>query len=350
MEMRIRAIEDRAPRRRTVGPQIADQVDHHGAREHPRIREPQTADRADMLLELRGRTRAPREVPAVVRARCDLVDQQATIGQLEHLDGEHADMAERLGDRQRDVVDLLLRERRDLRRCPRGVQDVLAMHVLRDGKRANLAEHAARDDRGDLAAKRHDLLEHRIGATQPGPRGRRIRQLVDAELALAVIAGAAVLDDALPVEPLEARTQIELARDRCPARLRHAETIEELLLDLTILDRAQHARARPHRRVTLELLEDLGRDMLGIERDHVDLLREQHGRFEIVERPDDDAIGDLRGRAARIRIEHDDAIAHRARRERHHPAELAPAEHADRLTGKHRSRWTHLISALPALI
>ena len=104
----------------------------------------------------------------------------------------------------------------------------------------------------------------------------------------------------------------------------------------------------PHRRVTLELVEQLGRHVLGVERDHVDLLREVTRRFAIVERADDDAVGDLRGRAARARIEHDDAIAHAARRERHHAAELAAAEHADGPARQRRQRLTVIPACLRA--
>ena len=45
---------------------------------------------------------------AVVRARRDLVDEQPAVGELEHLDGDHADVAERLGDRHADLLGALL--------------------------------------------------------------------------------------------------------------------------------------------------------------------------------------------------------------------------------------------------
>jgi len=114
-----------------------------------------------------------------------------------------------------------------------------------------------------------------------------------------------VLDDAAAAEPLD--RELEVLVDGQPGRLRHAQAIEELLLDLAILDRAQHRRARAHRHDLLDRVEDLGRDVLGVERDHVDLLREVDRRLEIVECTDHHTVGDLGGGTARVRIEHHDA-------------------------------------------
>ena len=60
-----------------------------------------------------------------------------------------------------------------------------------------------------------------------------------------------------------------------------------------------------------------------------------HARGQLVERGlvgvlgSEMAVGHESGRAQRIGIEHHHAVAHRARPEREHPAELTAAEHAD---------------------
>ena len=113
--------------------------------------------------------------------------------------------------------------------------------------------------------------------------------------------------------------------------------IEELLLGLAVLDRAQHAGLGPHRGDRLELVEQRPRHVLGVERDHVDLLREPLGRNRVVERTDHHAVGDLRGRALCARVEHQHAIPHAPRRERHHAPELAATEDAERTAGEDQS-------------
>ena len=65
--------------------------------------------------------------------------------------------------------------------------------------------------------------------------------------------------------------------------------------------------------------------------------REMPGRIEIIECADHDTIGDLRRRAPRVRIEHDDPVPHLPCRDGHHPTELPTAEHADR-RARHQRR------------
>src|SRR6185369_9572625 len=76
----------------------SDEIFHDGAAAHePGDAGRQIADRADMLLELRRDRAFDRPVAAVVNARSDFVDQRAVRGG-EKFDGEHSDMAERLGN------------------------------------------------------------------------------------------------------------------------------------------------------------------------------------------------------------------------------------------------------------
>jgi hypothetical protein len=77
--------------------------------------------------------------------------------------------------------------------------------------------------------------------------------------------------------------------------------------------------------------------MLGVEGHHVDLAGELERGVDVVERADHHLVGDLAGRAARVAIEHDDAIAHAARGDRQHAAELAAAEDADGGAGQQRT-------------
>ena len=71
-----------------LGPQVAEQVDHRRRHHQVGRAQRQAAEGAHLLLELAGDGRLDRQVPRVVRARGDLVDQQPAVGGQEELDGQ----------------------------------------------------------------------------------------------------------------------------------------------------------------------------------------------------------------------------------------------------------------------
>src|SRR5689334_16795895 len=110
---------------------VAYEIVHHGSAAHQASKAGrQIADRADVLLELRGDRAFDGPVTAVVDARGNLVDHRATLAR-EELDGENADVAERFGKPQRRFLRL-----RDLHgdsiaaMDSRAAQDAFAMLVF----------------------------------------------------------------------------------------------------------------------------------------------------------------------------------------------------------------------------
>ena len=84
-------------------------------------------------------------------------------------------------------------------------------------------------------------------------------------------------------------------------------------------------------------------DVLQLVGDDVAQRTEAAGGIDVVIAPDDELVRHGRRRAARVRVERDDPVAHRARREREHPAQLAAAHDPDRGARRHRrgavGRW-----------
>ena len=128
-----------------------------------------------------------------------------SAGDHEHLDREHADIIQRVGDLLGDAAGLRGQRIGDRRRHARGLQDVVAVLVFGDVEAFDLAVGAARGDHRDFALERNEgFQDRRFGAeVLPDPVG--IVALADDRLALAVIAEAA---------GLEHGGQADLARSR----------------------------------------------------------------------------------------------------------------------------------------
>src|SRR5690606_8501565 len=77
-------------------PEIAQEVQHDHAAEAARVGERQAGRRARLLLELARDAGVPGVVPAIVRARSDLVGDQCAILQDEELNAEPAHILQRL--------------------------------------------------------------------------------------------------------------------------------------------------------------------------------------------------------------------------------------------------------------
>ena len=88
------------------------------------VAEGQAAQGAHLLLELVGAARVERPVPAVVRPRGDLVDEEPAAVGDEQLDAQHADVVQLGGEAPGEAPRFLGRARR---RCPRGTTVVSRM-------------------------------------------------------------------------------------------------------------------------------------------------------------------------------------------------------------------------------
>ena len=84
---------------------VADQVGHHRIAVARRVAERPAGNGAHVVLELADEAGVDGPVAGIVHSGRDLVDEQARnfvprrlAPALKHLDAEHADMAERLGD------------------------------------------------------------------------------------------------------------------------------------------------------------------------------------------------------------------------------------------------------------
>ena len=147
-------------------------VDDGGRRQRRGRPEPEPGDRADVLLELRGRGALDRPVAAVVDARRQLVDDERSVGQQEQLDGERAAQAHR--------------DREPLGRCRRAAsaiaagigrgrdrldEDAVVVDVPSDREGRHLAIRPARDDDRQLRLER-ELASRPAGRPPARPPSR----------------------------------------------------------------------------------------------------------------------------------------------------------------------------------
>ncbi len=88
-----------------VGCRATEDIHHDGHRRGGgRGSERQVEDRAEVLLELTGAGALDGPVAGIVRAHGQLVDLDAAVRGLEHLDGHDSGHAEQPGNAQRDVL------------------------------------------------------------------------------------------------------------------------------------------------------------------------------------------------------------------------------------------------------
>src|SRR5262245_30630178 len=147
-----------------------------------------------MLFEL-GRVRPlDRPMPAVMDARRDLVDQWP-FGSSEEFDGQHADMAEGVGNGLRRCIGLVgeLVDRR-AGRNRRDPQYPTLMMVPGQREGAGLAVHGPRDHHAELGFEIDAGLGDGWLAADGVPGSFRIAWIADPGLPLAVIAIAAGLE------------------------------------------------------------------------------------------------------------------------------------------------------------
>ena len=109
---------------------LADEVDHDALAERVRRAEREAENGAYVVLELARDGAVDRPVARVVDARRELVREQLPID-LEQLDGEHADVAERVEELRRDLLGCALRS--VSRRSAGDCEDPAAMLVLGEG-------------------------------------------------------------------------------------------------------------------------------------------------------------------------------------------------------------------------
>ncbi len=108
----------------------------------------------------------------------------------EHLDREHADIAERLRDRLGDAARLRGNRERDGGRHARGLQDMVLMLVFGHVEAFDAAVASARRDDGNLALERHEGFENLRLPAEMLECGR-IGAVTQDHLPLAVIAESA---------------------------------------------------------------------------------------------------------------------------------------------------------------
>src|SRR5690606_27295668 len=140
----------------------AEQVRHARRRKLQRLRQRKVADRPQLQLELRRRTRLPGVVSRVVRAGRHLVDVQAVLGVYEQLHREQPDHVQPFDER----LAHRLRLARDLRGDTRGgegeVEDAVAVDVLTDREGGDLAARRAGAEHRDLHAEGDPPFEDQL--------------------------------------------------------------------------------------------------------------------------------------------------------------------------------------------
>ncbi len=286
-----------------------------------------------MLFELAGDGTVLRPVPAVVRSHGELVDEDALVGGLEELDGEHAGDAQPLGHRDAD-----------LRRHP--LQTLVgagcrgddlgahapALHGLDDGVGPHVARRSPRHLLGEFAREVDQLLDEQRPAagvfgegSEPVVGLRRRRH--DAH-ALPVVPAARGLDHGPAAVRVEELLQLGRVGDGGPVGLRQAEVGHAGAHDELVLRDAEGLGAGVHGDAGVdEGGEHVLRNVLVVEGDDVDVARERQHRVGVAVVAD--GRGGERRRHALVLREHADLDAQLHGGRDHHPRQLSSTDHSD---------------------
>ena len=323
MQVGVRIAEDRGPGIRLLPDQVVHL--HRGGGKRGRA-ERQAADRADVVLELRGDRALDRPVAAVVDTGCHLVEHRA-VRAAEELHRDHPDIVQRLGDAAHQRARFLGLVGDD----PCGRHDRLRENAVAVDVGGGIPEQylpifAAHGEDREFLLEGDEPFQDRRHAADRRPGAAQILGREDARLALAVIAEAARLQDGGGADRLDRGGQIVGAVDLDVGRRAAAERLDETLLVQPVLRRIERARVGQGgeigQRARIDILELVG--------DHRDLGRKAGHGGGIVVAAAGPAIGNFGGRAAGAGGVDVAAIAEVGGGDRQHAAELAAAEDADR--------------------
>src|SRR3984893_5993534 len=159
-----------------------------------------SGDRAYMLLELRGGGAVERPVTGIMDARGDFVDAkfQASIASAaghEHFDRDDATIDEGVGNHPREPDCLSRYLGAQARRNAGRFENMILMIVFTDVIGREFAACPARGDHRDLLGEGHDGFKDRGRAAERAECHAEMGTFADQDLALAVIAETATLED-----------------------------------------------------------------------------------------------------------------------------------------------------------
>ncbi len=214
------------------------------------------------------------------------------------------------------------------------------MAVLGDRKQRTGAGVAAREDHRNFIVERHETFQHAGLATEFAERGTRLLARRDPHLALAVVAEARHFQERRCTDLGERLVEIALAvdqRERC-----RGETVlrEPGFLVAAVLHDGDRVRAGRHPAIFRQRDEACRGYILEFRGDSGACLAQLMqcrfvgvGRLQV-------HVGHLSGRARRVGVEHHHPVAHGARGDGEHAAELAAAQDAQRRIRQDRRRLT----------
>ena len=181
-----------------------------------------------------------------MRTRRHLVDKNRLIGKDEELDGQMPHVVEFLSQTRGARTHRASRGVRHARGTDGDVQDVVGVHVLAHGQRLAVPVDVARHEHGALHHERNEPLEDARHVAETPERRASLLDRTDAGLALAIVAGASRLEDALSAHGIQRRGEFEVGEDGKPWRGLDSRVVHERLLQDAILAGGQSLRARTH--------------------------------------------------------------------------------------------------------
>ena len=315
---------------------LAEHVHHDRRAEQLRLDQRPAGDAADVRVELIDRARLDGVMPRIVRARCQLVDDDATVLGDEQLDGERASQLEAAGQGQRHLVSGARDLRAHLGGGDRHMQDVVAVVVAHDRERDVILAVAGHENRRlerEIDEPLQDGRWEAAAAVAAGANLLQVAVIAQHMLAVPVVSAGAGLEHARVMQVIDGGVKLLEGVDLTPGCGLDAMPVDEGLLVDAVLGNAQQVGALRGRDQVTHLVDGFGVDVLELIGEHIGLLRQIMDGGLVVVLTDDLKIGHLRGRAVRRRVEYADAEAHVLRAQCHHAAELSAADDADGRSG-----------------
>lgn len=188
MQLYGRLLKRGRPVRFSAFPNVAKKVRHRRRSIKFGRSERQSANGTHLLFELRSNARIERQMTGIVRPRCDLVDEKASVRCEKEFDAERADVAEGFGYRTSDLDRLGCNIRRHIRVRHRHVEYVIDVFILDHAVVCERTVRTACAYDGNFPLERDELLKHRFAAFQTVKGFFDLAVSVDPCLAFAVVA------------------------------------------------------------------------------------------------------------------------------------------------------------------
>jgi len=339
MEGGTREGKNGGPIRLALGPEVAEQVEHHGWAERGDQSEGKTADGAELLLELAGGAGLGGEVAGVVDAGGQFINEEMTVGQLKEFHGQQADEFKFFCNLPSQGQSIVGHGVGDAGGKHSAFENPVDMPIFERRKSHGPRGGIPGDEHRNLTNKGNMFLENGPGNVDLGPGGLRVGTRWKGQLSFAVVAESGGFEAGFARESWQGSGQFVRRGDDLKAWTGESGLMEKPAFPFSVLADMENGRVRKNRAKGGDLAEGFDGNIFEFIGDHIAGLGQAVQGGVVLERGGEFQVGDRRGGAGGVRVEYSDTIAHPPGRQGQHPTQLSSADDADGLAGGDHGIW-----------